>query len=258
MYDSVSTCAGSTLVTCDSEVTTHDTYASAQTTIDSPKQHCNRLLRAGPTLFACISQSLVHDTYGSTWMHAGNTLVTGDSEATDYDMYASAQRSIESSKQQRNRLSHACPNLLSVNSKLLDHNKYSSALTRASTTLMTGDSEATAHDKYASAQRFTFTDSQLNDEHSESSKSTIQSNKSHLKSISDSSGSVYLPGIDSDSDTESAIEVNSNSDSTFNSSSLNFPQLKSTPAAESNTTYNILPSYDVDPYMFIAFEISDP
>eukprot|EP00978_Attheya_sp_CCMP212_P011291 scaffold27774_cov45-Attheya_sp.AAC.1 len=63
----------------------------------------NRLSsRAIPTLLERNSQSLVHDTCISSWTHADNTLVTGNSEETSFDTYVSAQRLIESSKEQSN------------------------------------------------------------------------------------------------------------------------------------------------------------
>eukprot|EP00978_Attheya_sp_CCMP212_P015225 scaffold39200_cov30-Attheya_sp.AAC.1 len=238
-----------------------DRKRRSQSLTISPKKlnNRNRFSRAGPTLLEHNSQSLVHDTCISSWTHAGNTLVTGNSEETSFDTYASAQRLIESSKEQSNRLAHDDCTLLSVNSKLLAHDTNSSELTRAETTLVTGGSESTALDTDASTSSFSFTESRFNEEYSsKSSESTSQSNGSYLKPGSDESGSLYLPSIDSDSDNESHFFVDSNSDSTFNSSPLNFPALKSKTSAEFTSLYYILPSYDVDPYMFIAFEISDP
>eukprot|EP00978_Attheya_sp_CCMP212_P004668 scaffold10196_cov51-Attheya_sp.AAC.2 len=146
----------------------------------SPKKlnnmNCNCLLRASPTLLERNSQSLVHDTCILSWMHADNTLVTGNSEETSFDTYASAQRLIESSKEQSNRFSHDGSTLLSVNSKLLAHDTNSSVLPRAGTTLVTGGSESTAHDTDASTSSFSFTESRFNEEYSESSESTSQSN----------------------------------------------------------------------------------
>eukprot|EP00978_Attheya_sp_CCMP212_P037446 scaffold176493_cov48-Attheya_sp.AAC.1 len=116
----------------------------------SPKKlnNRNRLSRAGPTLLERNFQSLVQDTY------------------------ASAQRLIESSKEQSNRLAHDGCTLLSVNSKLLAHDTNSLALTRAETTLVTGGSESTAHDTDASTSNFSFTESRFNEEYSKSSEST--------------------------------------------------------------------------------------
>jgi hypothetical protein len=210
-YDSALTCAGCTLAPYDSEEPVLDRYVLASQR---------------------SSKSITHGTYNSTWTHASYTPVIGDSEATTHDTYA-----LGPLKKRCNRLSRARPTLLTGTSKLLAHDTYLSANKLAGTTLVTGDSEETGHNTFASASRFND-----DDDHSDSSS---QSNKTHLTTTSVSSGSIYLPNIDSDHD------------STSKSASINSPSPKSS-LAELQQTFNVLPSYDVDPVMYIAFEISDP
>eukprot|EP00978_Attheya_sp_CCMP212_P032877 scaffold130241_cov65-Attheya_sp.AAC.3 len=176
---------------------------------------------ASPTLLSGSSNSQACDKYDSALTCAGSTLVPYDSEAPVLDRYVLARRS----------------------SKSITHGRYNSTWTHASstpvigTTLVTGDSEETGHNTFASASRFND-----DDDHSDLSS---QSNKTHLTTTSVSSGSIYLPNIDSDHD------------STSKSASINSPSPKSS-LAELRQTFNVLPSYDVDPIMYIAFEISDP
>jgi hypothetical protein len=133
-------------------------------------------------------------------------------------------------------------------SKLLGHDTYLSAFTSVDTTLVTGDSDVTAHYMYASARRLT-------DNESPSHDSMSESNESHFTTPSVTSGLIYLPS--NDSDNETSVDLDSSSDSTSNSASHHFPLWTFT-LPDLEATFNILPSYDIDPFMFIVFEISDP